>query len=156
MEIFAGGLMINVEEFVLANAAPALVAPDRATRYGVGVTMLFAGFAGDTTMVVLRELPNTVTRAVTFASMAGPAAGGFGCSVTCTAVRSIVPAGNPVPVRFTGVTSGSAVVGEVVAGRVIGACANNWPSGKSKRTTTIVKKEATERWNEGNIERLLI
>jgi hypothetical protein len=44
--------------------------------------MLSAGFAGDTTNVVLRELPNTVARAVTFASIAGPVAGAFGCSVT--------------------------------------------------------------------------
>jgi hypothetical protein len=113
---------------------------------------LSAGFAGETTNVVLRELPRTVTRAVTFANIAGPVAGAFGCSVTWIAARSTVPAGNPVPVKFTGVTPGSAVVGDVVAGRVIGACANNWPRGKSERTVTVVKKEARERWKERNIE----
>ena len=139
--IVAGGLRVTDEVLPLAKAIPAVVVPVRDAKYAAGIFTLFAAFDGSAWNVTRRVPPETLATPRTRATIAGPALEGAGCNWTCTSAALIVPLGNPVPVKVTTVTAGSAALGVADAARVMtegDPCASNCGSGDRAQIRAIL------------------
>jgi hypothetical protein len=106
---------MSAEVLPLANDVPLVVLPEMLARYGVGA---FSVSEVGTRNVTVAIVPAVRANPLATVCTVGPAPGVAGANVTVMPLTTIVAVGNPLPVKRTGCTFGSAAEGDADAGSV--------------------------------------